>query len=108
MSQSRPTRLLGILLALFGAALMVAGIRLLTMGDNAYFLVIGVGVLATGVLVGQGKRAGLPVYGVTLAVILVWSTVEIGLVVSELLPRIALPIILGLYLFSERVKRHLE
>ncbi|MBV8465918.1 MAG: hypothetical protein JO218_08230 [Burkholderiales bacterium] len=104
---NRPTRA-GTLLMILGALLTFGGIRLMMMGDNAYFLVVGIGLLATGVLIRSGKRLGLGIYGATLAFVYIASIAELGANMQALLPRILMPTLVGLYLFSGRVRDRLE
>ena len=108
MSNVKPPRALGVLLALLGIALVVGGVNYLSLGGNAYFLVIGLGVAASGILLALGKKLGLYFYGITLAVLFVWSVIESGANVGTLLPRIALPLIIGVYVFSGKVRSRLS
>lgn len=107
MATPNPPRLFGLLLALLGAALAVGGIGLLRAGDSAYFLAVGLGAIATGVLIALGRLLGAWVYGATLALVVVWSLAEVGADLPELLPRVALPILIGVYVFSGRIRDRL-
>lgn len=107
MANPNPPRLFGLLLALLGAALAIGGIGLLRAGDSAYFLAVGLGAVAAGVLIAQGRLLGAWVYGATLALVVVWSLAEVGADLPELLPRIALPILIGAYVFSGRIRDRL-
>jgi quinoprotein glucose dehydrogenase len=100
---TKPPRVLGILITIMGAALMAAGINFITRGDSPYFLVIGIGIVASGILMALGKRLGVYAYGLSLLVILVWSIIEEGMDISALLPRVAVPILLGVYVFSKKI-----
>ncbi len=107
MSNTKSPRAFGVLLAVFGAVMSIGGIKLITMGDNAYFLIVGIGILLSGVFISLGKLLGAYTYGVTLAVVVIWSFLEVGLDMGQLLPRIAVPILIGLYIFSNRVRARL-
>jgi len=106
--ETRPPRLFGTLIAIMGAAVVVAGINFLIKGDSPYFLVIGVGILAAGVLMALGKRLGVYVYGCSLAVILIWSFIEDRKDMSQFLARVGVPVLLGLYIFSKKLRGRLS
>lgn len=104
-----PPRTLGILLTILGAALGCGGAYLLAMGyPSPYFLVVGVGIAVSGLLIASGKRAGMYVYFATFGVILVWSLAETGGVVGKLMPRVSLPALIGLHLATEKVRSRLS
>lgn len=107
MEARNPPRLFGLLLALLGAALAVAGVGLLRAGDSAYFLVVGLGAVAAGVLIALGRLLGAWAYGATLVLVVVWSLAEVGADLPELLPRVALPILIGVYVVSDRIRGRL-
>lgn len=100
MSEIKPPRVLGLLLALLGATTVI-GVNLILMNDSPYFLVIGVGILVSGLLLPRGKKMGAFAYAGTLSVIILWSLFEVGLDVSQLLPRIVVPSLIGAYIFSQ-------
>lgn len=108
VNPARPPVALGVLLAILGAALGVGGLFLMSRGESPYFAVVGVGLAVSGVLLARGKKAGLGAYFATLLVILVWSFVETGGNMRLLLPRIALPLIIGLYLSRGAVRSRLS
>ena len=95
---------LGVLLAVLGVVLLLGGITLMSKGASPYFAVVGVGLASTGVLLALGKKAGLAVYGLTFAFILVGSFVEEGLNPAALTPRLLIPFVILLYLSQERVR----
>jgi len=92
-----PPRAFGVLLALLGTVLAFAGLRLMSMGDNASFVIEGLGVLASGVFIALGRKIGGYIYAATIAVIVLWAFAEAD-PSSELLPRIALPLVIGAYI----------
>jgi glucose dehydrogenase len=107
MSDQSPPRVLGVLLAVLGAALALGGFKILQQGGGAYFLVVGIGILVSGVLVARGKMLGAKVYAATFAIIVLWSFAEIGPVFGALVPRILVPALICWYLFSSRVRERL-
>jgi quinoprotein glucose dehydrogenase len=104
---AKPPRTLGILLAVLGALLFVGGLWLLTRGASAYFLVVGLGLALSGMLLASGKKVGLIAYAITLAVIIAGSFLEEGMNTSKLVPRIAVPIVIGFYLTQAKVREAL-
>lgn len=107
MNNPQPPRTLGILLIILGVAMILGGIKLLSMGDNLYFIIVGTGVVLSGLLLSSGNILGAYMYAATLAVVVVWSVMEVGADWGQLLPRIAVPILLGVYVFSRRVRTRL-
>lgn len=104
-----PPKRLGILLAILGAALSFAGVYLLLLGGRTpYFVVAGIGIAASGILIASGKLAGIYVYFVTFGLMVVWSIVETGGDVSQLIGRLALAGLIGLYLLSDKVRAGLS
>ena len=86
--------LLGLVLILIGAALLVGGIKLVTVGGSAYYLLAGVGLIASGGLIALRRPLGVWVYvGVFLAT-LVWAIWEVGLQAWPLVPRVIAPLVL--------------
>lgn len=107
MTEIKPPRILGLLLALLGATTVIGGVNLLLMNDSPYFFVIGIGMLISGLLLARGKKMGAYAYAGTLAIIILWSLFEVGFDVSQLLPRIVVPSLIGAYIFSDKVKSRL-
>lgn len=92
------SKLLGILFLVFGIALIIGGIKLLTIGGSWYYLPAGIAVAISGLLLLLQKRVALAVYGIFLIVSTVWAWSEIGLDWWQLVPRLALWFALGLLL----------
>ncbi|WDK00325.1 glucose/quinate/shikimate family membrane-bound PQQ-dependent dehydrogenase [Xanthomonas campestris pv. incanae] len=87
-----------VVLALLGAALAYEGGRLVAVGGSWYYVLAGIAVLVAGVLLALGKRAGLWLFGATLAATIVWALWEVGLDGWGLIPRLAWISVLGLVL----------
>lgn len=68
-----------VVLAVLGAALAYEGGRLVAVGGSWYYVLAGIAVLVAGVLLALGKRAGLWLFGATLAATIVWALWEVGL-----------------------------
>jgi len=106
MESKKPPRVLGILLALLGLAMVVGELTIFKMSTGGYFLVIGLGLVVSGALLALGKLIGAYMYGVTLAIIIVWSFLEVG-IKPELVARIAMPILIGFYIAFGGVRSRL-
>ncbi len=108
MSDVKPPLFFGILLTLLGAVMIFGSLSLMkTAGVDLYFLSIGLGVTCSGILIAIGKKVGAYLYALTLAVIIIWSIIEVG-GNSALLPRIFMPIVFGLYIFSDKIQSRLS
>ncbi len=106
--QPAPPRALGIIVAAFGVLPLLLGISIAAMSGSPTFILIGLGVIASGVLVAIGKRAGLLLYGVTFVGILVAAVIEDGANVAAILPRVLVPAVLGLFLATEKTRARLR
>jgi hypothetical protein len=104
-----PPRTLGILLTILGALLCCGGVIIMA-GSNPtpYFLVVGIGIAVSGLLVASGKRAGLYVYFITFTVIVVWTLAGSGVKTGEIMPRLFMPTLLALGLAREKVRARLS
>ena len=65
--------LLGILLLLMGLAMLVGGIKLLTLGGSSYYLLAGIGFGLSGALLIAARRAALGLYALVLFASTVWA-----------------------------------
>ncbi|WP_409285961.1 glucose/quinate/shikimate family membrane-bound PQQ-dependent dehydrogenase [Pseudomonas protegens] len=108
---SSPSRLLpgllGILLLLMGLALLAGGIKLSMLGGSLYYVLAGIGLTLTGLLLLVGKRAALGLYALVLFASTVWSLWEIGLDWWQLVPRLSLWFALGVVLLLPWFRRPL-
>ncbi|MQA55272.1 glucose/quinate/shikimate family membrane-bound PQQ-dependent dehydrogenase [Pseudomonas piscis] len=108
---SSPSRLLpsllGILLLLMGLALLAGGIKLSMLGGSLYYVLAGIGLTLTGLLLLAGKRAALGLYALVLFASTIWSLWEIGLDWWQLVPRLSLWFALGVVLLLPWFRRPL-
>jgi quinoprotein glucose dehydrogenase len=108
---SSPSRLLpnllGILLLLMGLALLAGGIKLSMLGGSLYYLLAGLGLIVTGILLLAGRSAALGLYGVVLFASSVWALWEVGLDWWQLVPRLSLLFVLGVVLLLPWFRRPL-
>jgi len=69
---------LGTLVALAGLALGAGGVKLLLLGGSLYFALMGLALIASGVLIFMGKRAGAWLYAGALLATMIWAWWEVG------------------------------
>ncbi|WKB53181.1 membrane-bound PQQ-dependent dehydrogenase, glucose/quinate/shikimate family [Eleftheria terrae] len=105
-----PTRLFlpGLVLIAAGLALGAGGVRLLTLGGSAYYLVAGLCTAVAGGLLLRRQRAALALYALFLAGTSAWAVAEVGLDWWPLVPRIDVWLVLGAYLSLPWVQRALQ
>ena len=104
-------RLLGLLLVLVGLAGLTAGLadfRLALPGGTAYYVLAGIGLLLSGVLLLLRQPAALWTYAVLVLATLGWSLWETGLDWWPLAARGLVLFLLGLPLLLPRVTRSLD
>lgn len=99
--------LLGLLFVLMGLALVVGGVWLAKTGGSLYYLLAGLGILLTGILLLAGKRTALPLYALVLFASTLWALWEVGLHWWALVPRLALWFALGIVLWLPWVRKPL-
>lgn len=87
-----------VLLLLIGVFLAIGGTYLLTLGGSLYYLVSGLAVAASALLIWRGDRRGRWLFGAMLAGTLAWSIWEVGFTGWSLVPRLLGPVALGLLL----------
>jgi quinoprotein glucose dehydrogenase len=92
---------------LIGLYLAVGGAWLSLLGGSWYYLIAGLGLIATGALLAAGSVAALWLYALILLGTVIWSLWEVGLSGWELEPRLLAPLVLGLYLLAPWVTRGL-
>jgi quinoprotein glucose dehydrogenase len=86
--------ILGIVFALIGVVLTIGGVWLIAVGGNWYYALAGIGLIASGVLMCDGRALGVWVYlGVFIATV-IWALLEVGLDGWGLLPRVFAPFVL--------------
>lgn len=100
-------RLLGVLLLIMGLALLSGGVKLSMLGGSLYYLLAGIGLTLTGVLLLATRRAALGLYALVLFASTVWALWEVGLDWWQLVPRLALLFALGLVMLLPWFRRPL-
>ena len=100
-------RLLGVLLLIMGLALLAGGIKLSLLGGSLYYLLAGIGITLTGLLLLATRRAALGLYALVLFASTVWALWEVGLDWWQLVPRLALLFALGIVMLLPWFRRPL-
>lgn len=111
MSRSSSTypkpRFLAIVIGLCGIALVLQGSSLILAGGSFYYLLAGIALSRSGVLLFRGDARGAKLYGIFLLLTYLWSFYEVGLDAWALMPRVAMFTVLGLWFVLPRVRRGL-
>lgn len=107
-SVGAPTKLFAAILALVGIAYLYGGALLAWLGGSPYFLITGVAIAASGVLIWRGNAWGGWIYATMLAATMCWAVVEAGVDFWGLLPRLFGPCLFGLYLLTPWYRRSLR
>ncbi|UVJ43075.1 glucose/quinate/shikimate family membrane-bound PQQ-dependent dehydrogenase [Pseudomonas sp. LS1212] len=100
-------RLLGLVLLLMGLAMLVGGIKLSELGGSLYYLIAGIGIALTGLLLLAARRVTLGLYALVLLGSTIWSLWEVGLDWWQLVPRLALWFAFGVLLLLPWFRRPL-
>ncbi|RED36232.1 quinoprotein glucose dehydrogenase [Rhodopseudomonas thermotolerans] len=85
---------LGVLFFLCGAVLAVGGVWLAALGGSLYYVVAGIGLLATAILLWMRRAEALYLYGVVVAGTVAWALWEVGPNGWALVPRLVGPLVL--------------
>src|SRR5882762_5429460 len=104
----RPPRIFAALLTGIGLVLIVGGIRLLMLGGSPYYLVAGLAWVLSGALLWRGRRLGSLVFGSMLLGTLIWALWEAGFDAWGLVPRLAAPLVIGLWFLTPWLNRGLD
>ncbi len=99
--------LLGILLLLMGLAMLAGGVKLSMLGGSLYYLLAGIGIALSGILLLLRRRAALGLYAIVLFASTVWALWEVGLDWWQLVPRLALWFVLGIVMLLPWFRRPL-
>ena len=85
----------GLVVLLLGLWIGWDGLRLVALGGSPYYLIAGLGLAATGVLLGLRRTWAGWAYGAVLFGTLIWAIAESGFAFWPLLPRLAGPVVIG-------------
>jgi quinoprotein glucose dehydrogenase len=84
----------GAILGLIGIVLAIGGAWLALLGGSVYYLLAGIGLIASGVLIFRGRPLGAGIYALVWLLTLVWALWEVGLNGWALVPRVIAPTVL--------------
>jgi quinoprotein glucose dehydrogenase len=101
-------RLSGLLFILAGLGAGIGGVQLALLGGSLYYVITGLAVLVTGVLLLMGKRSALLLYALVILGTTIWAVVEVRFDWWQLLPRLDVWFILGVLLLLPVVNRKLD
>lgn len=93
-------RLLAVLLGGLGLTFAVGGAWLLSLGGSLYYLLGGIALIASAVLIWRNDRRGAGLYGLFLLATAIWSLAEVGPDAWALAPRLALFVGIGLWMLT--------
>lgn len=88
--------ILGAVLALIGFVLALGGAWLAVLGGSIYYLLAGLGLIASGILLFRGRATGAWLYLGVFALTIVWALWEVGLDGWALVPRVIGPAVLAI------------
>ena len=103
----RPPRIFAAILILIGLTLAVGGVRLVTLGGSFYYVLAGLAILASAVLLWRRDRRGSLVYGLLLAATVLWSFYEVGVDLWALAPRVLALLVIGAWFLTPWFRRSL-
>ena len=95
-------------LIVLGAPLLFGGLWLAGLGGSPYYIIAGIGLIATGGLLWFGSIWGLRLYWCVLAITLVWALGEVGFAPWPLVPRLLGPALIGGWLCLPFVRRKID
>ncbi|MDP9901502.1 membrane-bound PQQ-dependent dehydrogenase, glucose/quinate/shikimate family [Variovorax ginsengisoli] len=89
-------RALGALTILMGLFLAVGGAYLAVLGGSLYFVLAGVALLVSGLLIARGNPSGALLFALTLVATAIWAVADAGLHFWPLVSRLVALAVLGL------------
>lgn len=92
--------------AIIGFVLLFGGIYLISLGGSWYYLVAGLWILATAVLLKKRAALALWLFAALLVVTAVWSLWEVGSDFWALAPRLDILTFMGIWLWLPRITRY--
>jgi quinoprotein glucose dehydrogenase len=86
--------IVGIVVALIGVVLTGGGAWLAALGGSLYYLITGLAMIASGVLLARRRLLGGWIYLLVFAATVIWAFVEVGTDGWALVPRVIAPLVL--------------
>ena len=87
---------LGVIIALLGLALAAGGVKLVSLGGSWYFLLGGLLMTLSGLLIARRKLAGAWLFAAFLVATAIWAVADVGLVFWPLFSRLFMFAAMGL------------
>jgi len=100
-------KLTGIVIAVIAIAMLYMGAQLLMLGGSPFYVIIGVGLLATAIALFMNKKIALSIYAVLMWLVVAWSIYEVGFDKWQWIPRGDIIGLIGLWLVMPWVVRPL-
>lgn len=100
-------KLTGIVIAVIAIAMLYMGAQLLMLGGSPFYVIIGVGLLATAITLFMNKKIALSIYAVLMWLVVAWSIYEVGFDKWQWIPRGDIIGVIGLWLVMPWVVRPL-
>ncbi|MDI3441474.1 membrane-bound PQQ-dependent dehydrogenase, glucose/quinate/shikimate family [Erwinia sp. V90_4] len=100
-------KLTGIVIAVIAIAMLYMGAQLLMLGGSPFYVIIGVGLLATAITLFMNKKISLSIYAVLMWLVVAWSIYEVGFDKWQWIPRGNIIGVIGLWLVMPWVVRPL-
>lgn len=100
-------KLTGIVIAVIAIAMLYMGAQLLMLGGSPFYVIIGVGLLATAITLFMNKKIALSIYAVLMWLVVAWSIYEVGFDKWQWIPRGDIIGAIGLWLVMPWVVRPL-
>ena len=97
-------RAYALLLGLIGLSLLAGGVMLIGLGGSPYYLLAGLAIVGSAILIWRNDRRGVWLFGTMLVVTLAWSIWEVGFEGWKLMPRLVAPAVLGIGLLLPGVR----
>lgn len=100
--------LLSLTLLTLAIFLLLGGGQLALLGGSWYYLLTGIGLLISSILIWQNRPEAISCYATILGLTMLWAVYESGFDVWALIPRIAAPLILSLWFILPSLQRKLN
>lgn len=104
---ARPPRLFAAVLLLVGIVLAAGGVQLALLDGSLYYAVAGTALAVAAILLWRGRRSGAWLFLLVLLGTWGWAIWEVGLDGWQLMPRVLLLTVLGLWLLTPWARRGL-
>ena len=91
----RPPRIFAAIVLLVAIAFIYGGVQLIAVGGSFYYVLAGLALLTSAILLWRGNKLGSHIYGALLAATLAWSLYEVGTDLWALAPRLGFLSVLG-------------